>query len=286
MSTHVPDRLAVKTLLDAEALGRTLSRIAHEIIERNDDLTTVALIGIHTRGVPIAERLAALIEERSGEEVGLGAVDLLELDLNPFAAGGGQVLADVVGADRQLAVAAVDQDGELDARRATALEERLDCGADRAAGVEDVVDEDAGHPREVEVEGGRVHDGLNLAGDGVVAVERDVDGAEPDLLPAPLLDQGGEPLRDRDAAGVDADQGDLGQVGVALDDLVGDPREGARESLCVQQRLHRKAVGAVRAHSSVHSHSFPASLDRVKGVGRILARPADAVARGASRARR
>ena len=76
MSTHVPDRLAVKILLDAEALGRTLSRIAHEIIERNDDLTKLALIGIHTRGVPLAERLATLIEERSGEEVGLGVVDI------------------------------------------------------------------------------------------------------------------------------------------------------------------------------------------------------------------
>jgi pyrimidine operon attenuation protein / uracil phosphoribosyltransferase len=76
MSTHLPDRLAVKTLLDAEGLERTLSRIAHEIIERNDDLGRLALVGIHTRGVPIAERLAALIEERSGEEVELGAVDI------------------------------------------------------------------------------------------------------------------------------------------------------------------------------------------------------------------
>lgn len=67
---------ATKTLLDAQALGRTLSRIAHEIIERNDDLGSVALVGIHTRGVPIAERLAALIEERTGEEVALGAVDI------------------------------------------------------------------------------------------------------------------------------------------------------------------------------------------------------------------
>ena len=76
MSTHVPDRTAAKILLDAEALGRTLSRIAHEIIERNDDLGRLALVGIHTRGVPLAERLAALIEERSGEEVALGAVDI------------------------------------------------------------------------------------------------------------------------------------------------------------------------------------------------------------------
>ena len=76
MSTPVPHRHAVKTLLDAEGLERTLSRIAHEFIERNDDLGRLALVGIHTRGVPIAERLASLIEERSGEEVELGAVDI------------------------------------------------------------------------------------------------------------------------------------------------------------------------------------------------------------------
>ena len=80
MSTHVPDHTglssAAKTLLDAEALSRTLSRIAHEIIERNDDLDTLALVGIRTRGVPLAERLAELIEERTGSEVALGAVDI------------------------------------------------------------------------------------------------------------------------------------------------------------------------------------------------------------------
>ena len=93
MSTHVPDRTVyarsesaaadpdraragAKILLDSEALARTLSRIAHEIIERNDDLSRLALVGIHTRGVPLAERLATLIEERSGEEIALGAVDI------------------------------------------------------------------------------------------------------------------------------------------------------------------------------------------------------------------
>jgi pyrimidine operon attenuation protein/uracil phosphoribosyltransferase len=88
MSTHHADRAAVKELLDAEGLSRTLSRIAHEIIERNDDLTKLALVGIHTRGVPLAERLAALIEERSGEEVALGAVDITHHrdDVEPGAA--------------------------------------------------------------------------------------------------------------------------------------------------------------------------------------------------------
>jgi pyrimidine operon attenuation protein/uracil phosphoribosyltransferase len=67
---------ASKVLLDDEAIGRTLSRIAHEIIERNDDLDAVALVGIHTRGVPIAQRLRTLIEERSGDTLDLGQLDI------------------------------------------------------------------------------------------------------------------------------------------------------------------------------------------------------------------
>ncbi|MFZ1878768.1 MAG: bifunctional pyr operon transcriptional regulator/uracil phosphoribosyltransferase PyrR [Gaiellaceae bacterium] len=63
-------------VLDEDAMRRTLSRIAHEIIERNEDLDGVALVGIHTRGVPIAQRLRHLIEERSGEEIALGQLDI------------------------------------------------------------------------------------------------------------------------------------------------------------------------------------------------------------------
>ena len=65
-----------KVLLDAEALERTLVRIAHEIIERNPELDLAALVGIHTRGVPLAQRLRRLIAERSGEDVALGTVDI------------------------------------------------------------------------------------------------------------------------------------------------------------------------------------------------------------------
>ncbi len=67
---------AEKILLDEEAISRTLSRIAHEVIERTGELADVALVGIHTRGVPLAQRLRRLIAERSGEEVALGAVDI------------------------------------------------------------------------------------------------------------------------------------------------------------------------------------------------------------------
>ena len=65
-----------RLLLDGEAIGRTLSRIAHEIIERNEELDTVALVGIHTRGVPLSQRLRRLIEERAGLELELGQLDI------------------------------------------------------------------------------------------------------------------------------------------------------------------------------------------------------------------
>ena len=65
-----------RTVLDDEQVSRTLSRIAHEIIERNDDLDAVALVGIHTRGVPLAQRLRRLVEERSGVELALGQLDI------------------------------------------------------------------------------------------------------------------------------------------------------------------------------------------------------------------
>ena len=73
---QLPAQATGKVVVDGDALARTLSRIAHEIIERNDELAGIALVGIHTRGVPIAQRLRRLIAERSGEEIALGAVDI------------------------------------------------------------------------------------------------------------------------------------------------------------------------------------------------------------------
>ena len=66
---------AAKVVLDGDAVERTLSRIAHEIIERTD-VDDVALVGIHTRGVPLAQRLRRRIEEFSGAEVAFGTVDI------------------------------------------------------------------------------------------------------------------------------------------------------------------------------------------------------------------
>ena len=65
-----------KVVLDSESIERTLTRIAHELIEQAEDLKRLALVGIQTRGVPIAERLRALIAERTGHTVELGVIDI------------------------------------------------------------------------------------------------------------------------------------------------------------------------------------------------------------------
>ena len=63
-------------LLDAEAIRRTLVRIAHEIIERNKGISETALIGIRTRGAVLAKRLAAEIEAIERTPVPVGALDI------------------------------------------------------------------------------------------------------------------------------------------------------------------------------------------------------------------
>ena len=76
MPTDSPARDRAREILDADALARTLARLAHELIERNDELPRLALVGIHTRGVPLAQRLRGLVAERSGVEPDLGSVDI------------------------------------------------------------------------------------------------------------------------------------------------------------------------------------------------------------------
>ncbi len=63
-------------LLNARAVARTISRMADEILERNDGHERLMLVGIQRRGVQIAERLADVIKEREGADVPRGALDI------------------------------------------------------------------------------------------------------------------------------------------------------------------------------------------------------------------
>ena len=63
-------------VMDADRIGRTLTRIAHEIVERNKGTDDLALVGVRTRGVPIARRIARTLKEITGHEVPTGALDI------------------------------------------------------------------------------------------------------------------------------------------------------------------------------------------------------------------
>ncbi len=65
-----------RVVLDRDDLRRTLVRIAHEIVEKNPESESIALVGIHTRGAVLARRLHALVGELGGAEVPLGDLDI------------------------------------------------------------------------------------------------------------------------------------------------------------------------------------------------------------------
>ena len=63
-------------LMDEKAIGRAITRISHEIIERNKGIEDVVLVGIKTRGVPIANRISKKIEQIEGSKVDTGQIDI------------------------------------------------------------------------------------------------------------------------------------------------------------------------------------------------------------------
>ncbi|MDY6833772.1 MAG: bifunctional pyr operon transcriptional regulator/uracil phosphoribosyltransferase PyrR [Chloroflexota bacterium] len=71
--------MVAKVVVSADEMRRTLSRMAHEIVERNKGCDEVVFIGMLTRGVPLARRLASKIQEFEGVEIPVG-----ELDIGPY----------------------------------------------------------------------------------------------------------------------------------------------------------------------------------------------------------
>ena len=63
-------------VMDADRVSRALTRIAHEIVERNRGVADLALVGVRSRGVPLARRLAQTLKQISGEDVPTGALDI------------------------------------------------------------------------------------------------------------------------------------------------------------------------------------------------------------------
>jgi len=132
-------------LLDARGISRALERIAAEIIERSGDEKLLYLVGIQTRGVPLARRLAELIGTRTGTEPPVGALDitLYRDDVGPWRPAHAQpVLRDTdlpVAVDRRL-VCLVDDVLFTGRTIRAALDTLMDYGRPRAIRLAVLVD--------------------------------------------------------------------------------------------------------------------------------------------------
>jgi pyrimidine operon attenuation protein / uracil phosphoribosyltransferase len=156
-------------LMDADRLSRTLSRMAHEILERHPDLRGTVLVGVRTRGVPLARRLAALIREASGIEPPVGALDITLYRDDLTTVGPQPVLkgTDITTSIDGRAVVLVDDVLYTGRTVRAALDELIDFG--RPARIELAVLVDRGH-RELPIHADYVGRTLTTSHDEIVQV--------------------------------------------------------------------------------------------------------------------
>ena len=130
------DDVDSSVVLDAEAIRRALTRIAHEILERTGGVEGVVLIGLHTRGVPLARRLSSFIQEFEGEETKVGAVDI------------GLYRDDVSGGARPL-MRRTDIPMNIEGQRVVLVDDVLYTGRSIRAAMDALTD--FGRPREIQL---------------------------------------------------------------------------------------------------------------------------------------
>jgi pyrimidine operon attenuation protein/uracil phosphoribosyltransferase len=126
-------------VMDASRLARTLVRVAHEIVERNRGIEQLAFVGIRTRGVPIARRLAATVAEITAVDVPVGTLDitLYRDDLMLHAVG------------PQPVVHRTDIPFSIDDRRILLVDDVLYTGRTVRAGLDALID--FGRPRSIQL---------------------------------------------------------------------------------------------------------------------------------------
>ena len=129
--------MSKKVIMSSDDIRRTLARIAHEIIERNKVIEHLVLVGMRTRGVPLAKRLAANIKSFEGIEIPVGALDIsLYRD-------------DLASLDLQPVVQRTDIPVDIDGKSIVLVDDVLYTGRSTRAAMDALID--LGRPRSIQL---------------------------------------------------------------------------------------------------------------------------------------
>lgn len=126
-----------RSVLSADDIRRATRRIAHEIVERNQGVDSVVLVGLRTRGVPLAERLAASIEEFEGVRVPVGALDI------------GLYRDDIGSMELKPRIQPTDMPIDIDGRRIVLVDDVLFTGRSIRAALDALTD--FGRPEQIQL---------------------------------------------------------------------------------------------------------------------------------------
>jgi pyrimidine operon attenuation protein/uracil phosphoribosyltransferase len=129
--------MSAKIVMTAEDIRRTLARIAHEIIERNKVTDHLLLVGLHTRGVPLAGRLAANIERYEKSKLLVGA-----LDFSPYR-------DDLPTSESNSIVQNTDIPADIDSKSVVLVDDVLYTGRSIRAAMDALID--LGRPRSIQL---------------------------------------------------------------------------------------------------------------------------------------
>jgi len=129
--------LPKKIIMTPEDIRRTLARIAHETIERNKAIEHLILVGMRTRGVPLAKRLAANIEDFEGLKIPVGA-----LDITPYR-------DDLASLNRQPLVKRTDIPANIDGKSIVLVDDVLYTGRSTRAAMDALTD--LGRPQSIQL---------------------------------------------------------------------------------------------------------------------------------------
>ena len=129
--------MSEKVIMSSGDVGRTLARIAHEMIERNKDPEQLVLVGMHTRGVPLARRLAARVAEFGGPQIPVGALDI------------SRYRDDISYPDEQPTVKRTDVPDGVEGRSVVLVDDVLYTGRSVRAAMDALID--LGRPRSIQL---------------------------------------------------------------------------------------------------------------------------------------